>query len=537
MIAQDRVSTREKSSKMLDDFEKALSEIITNSRMSDLKTPSCSNDVSTVYHENAELNAGDGNEVLAPSKQFSWSPAACVIRDEIASLAGCEYSTISAQSSIFSLGLDSIDVVKLSSRLRNHLINLSVSMIMRNPSIERLVDELDKGSKTIKNESTEISLANIREQLFNHLQINDIVVDDLEDILPPTPLQEAIVADMLATKPFRYLNQEILSLDSSISVSRLKSAWNTVIDHSPILRTSFIPIDDHKIPFSFAQIIHQAGKPRIRNVETGLRETDIVIQEAKNNDRAAALDGVPFMLTFVHAKDDIYLVLSISHALYDGWSLNLLHNDIVEAYHDTFSSRTSYKDTVEHILNANNTEASQYWENYLSGAQCCPFPSVSKTNQSPSQIHRLEQSSNISVASIGTFIKQESVTLQALGQVCWALVLASYLESLDVIFGVVLSGRDTEESCQMLFPTMNTIAVRSIIHGSTKQMLQDMQEGCIYATQYQHFPLRKAQAAAKGNGRRLFDSLFILQMKPPSSKTPEKIYKSIGGEASVEVGI
>lgn len=126
--------------------------------------------------------------------------------------------------------------------------------------------------------------------------------------------------------------------------------------------------------------------------------------------------------------------------------------------------------------------------------------------------------------------------MQALGQTCWALVLGSYLKSLEVVFGVVLSGRDTEEANHIMYPTMNTVVVRSILHGSTKQMLQDMQDGCANATQYQHFPLRKVQAAARTNGGKLFDSLFILQRNPGFTHG-ENLYKSVGGDSSVEVSV
>lgn len=518
---------------MLEDLKISLSEIIAGSGIFNLAQGPI-HDAITVSQE---IIKRDKFNIAAAPTQFQWSPDACTIRDEIAILAECEASTIGGHSSIFSLGLDSIDVVKLSSRLKRHSFNIPVSTIMRNPSIESLVKVTSKTPETTDQNRTKTNLNIYRERLSNYLQTNRVVIEDLEDLLPPTPLQEAIVADMLSTKSLRYFNQEILLLDPSTNVDRLMIAWKAVIEQSPLLRTSFISIDDPEIPFSIAQVVHQPGTARLRNVEVGIQETHTVIQEAKNFDRAAALNGVLLMLTFIHDKDNTHLILSISHALYDGWSIALLHNDVMKAYHNNLLPRPLYRNTLEHIINASGAEASDYWKNYISGVKHCSFPSRIPNDPFSSRIHRLEKSSSVQASSIKSFIKREAVTLQALGQTCWALVLASYLKSLEVVYGVVLSGRDTEESSQVLFPTMNTIAVRSIIHGSAKEMLQDMQDSCVYATQFQHFPLRKVQAAGRGNGKKLFDSLFILQKKPSLHPNTAKLYESVGGDSSVEVSI
>lgn len=535
IVAHNGMSTKENSAKMLNDLGMALSEIMTGSGIFEPNASIQTHDAEFASQETLKLNTGNEVEVTTVSKPFAWSPDACIIRDVIASLADCETSTINAQSSIFSLGLDSIDVVKLSTRLKRQFIDISVSMIMRNPSIELMVSEIRKNSKIVKDSTSKISLAIFREQLSSHLLSSGITIEDTEDLLPPTPLQEAIVADMLSTISLRYFNQEIFLLDRSTNVDKLMLAWKLVIEQSPILRTSFIPIDDPDIPISFAQVVHRPGTPRVRSVEAGLKEAYVTIEDVKATDRLTVVDGAFFILTFIHSKDDTHLILSISHALYDGWSLALLHNDVLKAYRDDYSPRPSYRSTLEHILSATGDEASLYWSNYISGAECSSFPSRVDNHQTPPQIHRLEQSSSISGAFVRSFITREGITLQALGQTCWALVLASYLNSFDVIFGVVLSGRDTEESSQILFPTMNTVVVRSIIHGSATQMLRDMQDSCIYATQFQHFPLRKVQAAAEKKGKRLFDSLFILQRKPSSSQDSKQLYESIGGDSSVEV--
>lgn len=535
IIAQAKVSNEENSLKMLEDFSVALSEIVTGSENSPFGA------TEPLHHVDCK-NLGDKNQKrtdrtpeTAESVALGWSRDAFAIRDEIALLAECKPSTLDLQSSIFAFGLDSIDAVKLSSRLKRQGINLSVSMIMRNTTIAQMVTLVSNDPKTAQDQTTSIDLDKYEEQLTTSLHESGDLMESIEAILPPTPLQEAMFADMSISSYSRYFNQDILVLEPSTNIEKLKLACISVVCQSPILRTSFVGIDDPRVPVSYAQIIHRPGELCLRSVDMGPEDDlDAIIQTAIKQDRATAMDSVPFKLTFIHGEKATHLTLSLSHALYDGWSLSLLHNDIIDAYHDRFIPRPSYRPTLERILNSSGVEAARYWTNYILGVKGSSFPQRLGEVQPNLQVHRREKISTIPVGSIKSFIRDKGITMQALGQTCWALVLGSYLKSLEVAFGVVLSGRDTEEANQINFPTMNTVVVRSIIHGSTMQMLRHMQDGCANAVQYQHFPLRKVQAAARTDGGKLFDSLFILQRNPGLIEE-EKLYKSVGGESSVEV--
>lgn len=110
-----------------------------------------------------------------------------------------------------------------------------------------------------------------------------------------------------------------------------------------------------------------------------------------------------------------------------------------------------------------------------------------------------------------------SISLQVLGSACWSVVLAAWLGTLDVTFGIVLSGRDTAESQQLAFPMVNTVAARSILHGSSKSFLGYMQGTIIEVHQYRAFPLRKAMSVAKAP-KPLFNTLFLLQRHPDSNR-------------------
>lgn len=520
---------------MLKDVELALAEITSDSKISFLDIGISKHDLKPIVSqcENPESN----ETVTAENSEtdFEWSVTAYSIRDEIALLSGSEPTDLDAQTSIFALGLDSIDAIKLSSRLKRRGINISVSMIMRNVTILQMT-QASKNLDPEAEDSPKLILDTYEGLLSTYLQESGFSMKNVEAVFPPTPFQEAVFADTSETGFSRYLNQEIFVVRSSVDIKKLELAWKSVIDQSPILRTSCFAVDDPDIPFSYAQVVHRTGRSSIRHVTVTPNDSiDALITAVAKHDRTTALGDIPFSLTFIEHQNGYHMVLTLSHALYDGVSLSLLHSDIFEAYHDRFSPRLSYRETLEHILRSSDARASQYWTEYVSGAKPSSFLSHIRTPLLQSQVNRIERCSSISATDIRSFAKSQGISIQALGQLCWTLLLGYHLKTLEVTFGVILSGRDTEQSSEVMLPTMNTIVVRSVIGGSLRQMLHDMQWSCGNAVQYQHFPLRKTLATVKNQDQKLFDSLFLVQRKSSVIPDDERLYSSIGGKSSVEV--
>ncbi|KAF2281534.1 nonribosomal peptide synthetase-like protein 2 [Westerdykella ornata] len=475
----------------------------------------------------------------ATKSDFTWTEQAIQMREVIARVAGTDTAHITDTTSIFELGLDSIDAIKLASRLRKNNIRLRVSDIMRTRTIASMLT-LVSGSEPESAVGTRHSVFDIQkkrlEELMPQLGVSPANVDH---ILPVTPLQEAMVAEMLASEYREYYNHDVLKLTSDVDVEKLRHAFEVVVTESSILRTSFLMIDDPRIDCSFAQLVHREPHDFFHYWRVDTEPDFTKVMESMREKAMAVGTKTPlFHINIVESAEHTYLVLSISHALYDGWSLSLLHSDINEAYHGSFKPRLSYEPALRDILNASGPEGAEFWRDYLSDAKPSMFKRRESMESPPSpHVHRLEQNSQIQLADLTAFAKGNNITLQSLGQTAYALVLASYVQSLDVTFGCVLSGRDDEQMSNILFPTMNTVAIRAILHGSRKDMLQYMQRNLLNLKPWQHFPLRKAQALAGAKGR-LFESLFIYQRGPGENygrgRARKKLYESVGGQSDVE---
>lgn len=489
----------------------------------------------------------DGNKRESRTRDtsdFHWGPEASVIRSEIATLAGVQETDIDERTSIFEVGLDSVDAVKLSSRLKKKSVALPVSVIMRSQTIAQMIPTLATDNTNKSKTESEGAFQALETKLTSYAR--DQIKEDkfFERVLPASPMQEALVSEMIRTSYQAYFNHDVLKLSKDVNIERLEKAWRTVIEASPILRTGFLEIDDPDLNATFAQIIQKSGSVGPDHIK--LSSEDAInehLAHISSSVSSAALFQPQLRLTWVSTPKDNYLVLSVAHALYDGHSLSLLHQDVQNAYSETYQSRPFYVDILRNIFHGSHEESVIFWRSFLTDAKKTQLPQIADTESSGTTTHRTEKTSRLSANDLSLFCKQQGVTLQAVCQTAWAFVLAHTVKSLDVMFGVVLAGRDSELAEEVMFPMMNTVIMRSVLHGSRKDALQSIQANISDISNHQHFPLRQIQAAcqrqiqtsATGQNDAFFDSLFTFQRRPDTADSePQTLYESVNGASEVE---
>ncbi|OAL63254.1 nonribosomal siderophore peptide synthase SidC [Trichophyton rubrum] len=468
---------------------------------------------------------------------FQWSQAASLLRQEIAKLANLDVSEINEDSSILEVGLDSIDAIKLSSRLKRDHIDLSVGNIMRNRTIRTMMSEITVNGSATKAGLT--YLKSLESQLRRSLEEDGRDLRDIEHIYPATPLQEGMINEMLSSDGLHYFNHDILQISEDVDITTLKNAWETTANRHPILRTSFATVPDPNLSCSYAQLIHKSSIKIDWNI---VDISDNSIESILEEERARALSLVMskplFNLRLIRDGTKLLLILSLSHAMYDGWSLNLLHQDVASAYSGQDSARPSYQHVLEDIISSSREEGLRFWKGILSDAKPSIFPSQPGAGGQGALVHHDETASDIPLSHVLNFCKAHGITAQALGLTCWTIVLASYLGQLDVLFGTVMLGRDTEEASKVAFPTMNTVAIRGILHGSVSEMLEYVQRNLGNMLAHQHYPLRKIKSMMGAGNKDLFDTLFIYQKSPSLQESQDKpLYKSINSSSGVEYPI
>ncbi|OHE90678.1 amino acid adenylation domain-containing protein [Colletotrichum orchidophilum] len=467
---------------------------------------------------------------------FDWNSSALALRKEIAALAGASEESITENMALLQLGLDSIDLVKLSARLKHNGYDLTLSQLMRSQTIAAMSKILNNKRATSAEADDQSSFNALKERLWKAVESTRFNLEDAEAVLPPTPLQESMMADMLQSDFGQYFNHDILELADGLDLERFEIAWKQTVERSPILRTVFVPIEDPKLEQTFAQVVLKSNLPTLDKFEAiDQTEPQDIIKLHKINAQSACGQGNLLQLSLLSTSTKLLLILSISHALYDGWSLALLHQDVAAAYQRQSLERQPTEPFLRNLVKTPTDQARIFWSHYLANTQ----PSL-LSNRIPAGepfrniAHRTEAVSSVRHDQAMAFCKRHAVSLQVLGQACWASVIATLLQTLEVTFGVVLAGRDSEQTQALMFPTMNTVAVRCFLHGSTTGFLRYLQEAMGDITEFQNYPLRKAQSSVAGG--RLFNTLFILQ-KSPDSGSDNLIMKSIQGSSATEFAV
>ena len=202
---------------------------------------------------------------------------------------------------------------------------------------------------------------------------------------------------------------------------------------------------------------------------------------------------------------------------------------------ETKSDVIPFEAHLETVLQrAEGIEGKLFWQEVVRDMSPTLFHAGIK-GDSDLQPQFLCKKSNMSLASASTFCKSSGVTLQSLGLACWSLTLPHYAQSLDVCFGLVLSGRTTECADSLVFPTFNTVLFRNRIGGSETlaDFVRKTHEQVINTSEHQHFPLRETLKLGGNNGPQqgIFDTLFTFQKVPNTDSAGSQLYHEIDIDA------
>ncbi|KAK0120738.1 hypothetical protein ONS96_010939 [Cadophora gregata f. sp. sojae] len=547
IVAQGTAITNSTAVDLLQQFEKAMVDMLESSGENLISGLGDNNEVQCRIKAAPTAKFGVGD---AQKYSFTWTEKAKTIRSEVAALANLAEDSIKEGSSIFELGLDSIDVIKLASRLKKRGIGIPVSVIVKSQTIANIALDISAKISSPKT-ATGQSLLQMSQDLTRYLKSKDKLPINVEAVLPATPLQQSMVNEMVKSGYKRYFNVDGFELSEGVELERLRDAIRRVVEQSSILRTSFVEVDDPKAAVSFAQMVHSPEQQSrcissdITTLEEGQSFADSMRTFETESARLAAEDQRLLQVRFIQADTSKHLAIAISHALYDGTSLRSIHEDIQKAYNGQLSSRPDFMPFLHEAFQSTTEDAKKFWRTTLSNLPLAKFPRKESVEIDDLKLStRLDRRSQVPLKDIEILCKTARITLQTLGQTCWALVLSQLMGQLDVVFGSVLSCRDSEEASTVMFPLMNTVAVRSVIHGSLADMLRYMQDMSDTTRQYQHFPLGTAQAyalasrqdSAASKDATLFDTLFIYQGRH-QTKEDGKLYNSVYSSSDVEVPV
>ena len=238
------------------------------------------------------------------------------------------------------------------------------------------------------------------------------------------------------------------------------------------------------------------------------------VQQLLAADRAQGFDLTAAPLLQVHlaqlSTTEVHVVWTFHHVLLDGWSVFQVLSDVFACHaalqhHDTTFEpphRRPFRDYLAWLQGRDDRLAEEHWRGVLSGLSA---PTPLPYDRLPAQAHTSRSSDRVSLdravpesERLYEFARRHHLTVSAVVQGAWALLLSRYSGERDVCFGVTMSGRPAElvGVDQMTGIFINTLPMRVEVSRQTGvvQWLQELQTTQAQSRRFEHLALMQLQA-------------------------------------------
>jgi amino acid adenylation domain-containing protein len=392
--------------------------------------------------------------------------------------------TIGLDDSFFQLGGDSITAMQLSATARSFDLNLSTrdifekrtiaelaadtSSLQSVPSMNGAEEHKEPKHSTPNGASTSVTQTSTEIPAFSMLppDLKTIALsgahpfeprtklENIVDILPAT-YSQAMYTKTGVENPAIAFNYLQIDLGSSVDVHLLRDSCQKLLDHFAILRTRFVQFEE-----KWWQVVLSDVEVSFHIVEANgtLEEASnaLCMQEAQKSDPLEF--PVRFFLVRSTKSQDMRLIIRLSHAQYDGYSLPGLLKTLVAIYQqEPFRPSLEFSKYVAHAL-TQQPQSAQYWRELLKGSQLTR--AIPKLR--PEVPNGTAPRAILTERSIYTPIVPKHITMASVVSTAWAMVLSQVTGEKDIVFAQVVAGRnaDMEGISELVGPCLNTVPVR-----------------------------------------------------------------------------
>lgn len=337
-------------------------------------------------------------------------------------------------------------------------------------------------------------------------QISHEYGDNIAAIYPLTAVQSGILFhELYAENEQLYFVEDSFFVHAALDPKLLEKSFSVLLQRHDLLRSVFVTKD---IATPVQLILHRQNVffnyVDLQQDNVALQQTNIDLQQTRMDTVAArkaylhqyqhqhrhqgfdlSKDALLRMHLLQFSTDVFALVISSHHILIDGWSMSIILRDLLAIYTSSISGKlselpavVSYRHYIRWLGEIDKAASMQFWAIYLHGYDC-PATLQWRTLVTPKSPNYLQKEFRFVVdestaRKLQELARSQHVTLNALIQVIWGILLARYCQTDDVVFGVVVSGRSEavfgiEEMVGMF---INTVPLR--IHCNTSNCLIDL---------------------------------------------------------------
>ncbi|MBL1100575.1 non-ribosomal peptide synthetase [Streptomyces coffeae] len=465
----------------------------------------------------ATAAADDGGEVVGPRTGTERTLAD--VWTEVLGVTG-----FGVETNFFELGGDSIQSIHVVAKAKARGLEITPQMIFQYGTVAELAAALE-GSVAEAVEDEQPRDPRPESAAWPASRPEEPASDPgIEAVYPLAPFQSWALRTLL-TKPrpglFQVHRLAVMPGGMLTSHEDLREALALQARAYPVMRTSFIW---EGVPEP-VQVVHREPTVELDFADwRGLSadEQDERLERILSADRERGIDPeVPGGMRYVvaHLDGDAFLLLiSISYLCVDGWSYDILGNQLIEnlaviarGERPKLAPRMPYERFIEHLGQRDTTAAERYWRGVLGDlkeptllSEGLPGNTVGAADGFARQWISLPPDLS---AALRRFARENRLTLNVLFQAAWAAVSAAFAGhtlstgEIDASHGVLLAGRSSgpDEVSGMVGPTLNILPLRSRVRPeeSRTEFLSRTMRELIALSGHEQTPLHHTLSAAE----------------------------------------
>lgn len=444
-------------------------------------------------------------------------------------------SSIGRLDDFFQRGGDSLAAMKLVSAAHAAGQSLKFSDIFAHPRLldqaERIIDSAQKQTQDKDDyDCTPFDLVTETRKrmiLTTVAEKYGLEEPDIEDIYPATPIQEGLIA-LNDLRPGSYVSRRVYKIANGVDLCKLEAAWKSIMHANPPVRTRLVRCSDDGATY---QIV-------VRRPLTLEKHYDL--NEYLIHDGTKPMDmGAPLIrLAAICSVDNTpkFCVVTLHHCIYDAWSMSVLLRQVGDAYHGSEShlSLQTFRPFVKYVVQSSPASA-EYWQTELADMRNEQFPALPSQTHSPNTAECEILNIQLPLSSVAA----ANITLATRVQLAWAVTVANYTNTDDVVFGLTVSGRTSPVPGidKMAGPTIATVPLRVQLQPNVLigEQLQTLQNRVISMIPFEHFGLQNISRLGHDAARACkFQSLLVIQSLSADTDTFEQVLSEMEMESRVD---
>ena len=440
-------------------------------------------------------------------------------------------SPIGIRDDFFDLGGDSLIGLRMTSRLQDLGIHVSIEQLFRYRTIQELAADVEERKLSPADAISAQSLGK------SELQTAPIRRVDRKGKLALSYGQERLwFIDQLEPENVAYNVPGAVRIQGPLDVESLERTLREIVRRHESLRTRFVSVNGEPQQIIDASVAVEVKVTELGHLAEPEREAEarrLALEEARQPFDLAR--GPLFRVKLLRlASQDHVLVFNMHHIVSDAWSIGVLVREVSAIYNNFSTGQPSslpeldihYADFSawqrEFLSGSLLEKQLEYWRQKLAGVEPLMLP----TDRPRTALQRPDGGTMHFTVSIEltealkTLSRKQGATLYMILLAAFQSLLGRYSGQSDITVGSPIAGRSRTETEGLIGVFINTLVLRSDLSGQPNsiELLQRVKETTLEAFANQDVPFEKLVEVLLPQRELtrspLFQVLFVLQNVP-----------------------